>query len=277
MGGAECRITLQVRLADAERDLASALQIGPAVAQALDGHQPRLWANGEALFVELPRSEPEPVTVTEVQWRAARQLLLGIDSFNKLVTLDLWQCLPGLLVSGRPGSGVSNALQHIARQAVAQGWQLWLIAGGERWQSLLTHCERVASQEEAAALLADLDDRLTAPLSAATLLVVDDAQALTVPLQRLICRLARLRGMNGLRSAVGTHEARRELLAALPTRLVGKTISSAESDLVTGVRGLTADKLLGKGDMLLVREGERVRRLQVALAEDGGEHVLPAA
>ncbi|MCB0078721.1 MAG: hypothetical protein KDD73_15020 [Anaerolineales bacterium] len=46
-------ITLQVRLADAERDLASALQIGPAVAQALDGHQPRLWANGEALFVRV--------------------------------------------------------------------------------------------------------------------------------------------------------------------------------------------------------------------------------
>jgi S-DNA-T family DNA segregation ATPase FtsK/SpoIIIE len=49
------------------------------------------------------------------------------------------------------------------------------------------------------------------------------------------------------------------LRANLPCRIVGRVVSAQEAALATGMRGTGAERLLGRGDFLLVAAGELVR------------------
>jgi S-DNA-T family DNA segregation ATPase FtsK/SpoIIIE len=56
--------------------------------------------------------------------------------------------------------------------------------------------------------------------------------------------------------------------ANFPVRLVGSVVSAEDARVAAGVAGTAAEKLLGRGDFLLVAKGE-VIRFQAAQAKEG--------
>lgn len=297
-------LTVAIRLQEPERDLAAVLRLGPALKQYLgralgihdrdDHFQVRVRDGNQSILVELPHPTPEIITLTDVKALSEQLIFLGIDQFNEMVTLDLWKVVPGMIVSGRPGSGKTNAMRNMAVQALAGGWQLYLIAAkgiraghdSSEWEDIAPHCAGVAvTPEEIAALLAELDELLaaraagSAAIDHGVLLVVDELRELDKETQRLYARLARLRRSAAFRTIAGAQvvskEIEFEVRGCLTTRLAGMAASATESDMATGAKSLGAEHLTGKGDMLLVQDGGRATRLAVAKAdaEDVAAHL----
>lgn len=90
------------------------------------------------------------------------------------------------------------------------------------------------------------------------------------PLQTAVIRLAQRGREAGIHLVACTQRPAAEVMSGLlkanfPVRLVGAVTSPEDAKVATGIAGSGAEKLLGRGDFLLVSRG-RVRRFQAAVA-----------
>jgi S-DNA-T family DNA segregation ATPase FtsK/SpoIIIE len=90
------------------------------------------------------------------------------------------------------------------------------------------------------------------------------------PLQTAVVRLAQRGREAGIHLVACTQRPAAEVMSGLlkanfPVRLVGAVTSPEDAKVATGIAGSGAEKLLGRGDFLLVSRG-RVRRFQAAVA-----------
>ena len=84
------------------------------------------------------------------------------------------------------------------------------------------------------------------------------------PLQEVLTRLAARGRESGLHLVLCTQKPTAEALggllrANLPCRVVGRVVNAQEAVVASGLRGTGAERLLGRGDFILVAGGEVVR------------------
>ena len=284
-------ITFGLQLAYPEKDLAAALKqrsaIEAYVARVLglrvgESLPVRVVAAGAYLLVEVAHPRPWRPTWNDVAAYVKTSVLLGIDQYNQPVSFRIEAAPPGVLVVGKSGSGKTNAMRLIAAQALANGWEIALVdlKGGRDWRRDIaprakwTAWDDLDAREVLETLNAILDRRNRGEVEdePPILLVFDEFPDASEKTQQAAARIVRMGRSARIYSLIGAQRAgKREIRPAvirssMTTRLVGLVSNAQESADACAMPGLGADALLGKGDMLFIEDGVRVRRVQVALA-----------
>lgn len=145
------------------------------------------------------------------------------------------------------GLGVFEGLPHLASPVVREGEE-----AEKRLRWLL---EEMAWREEKG---------VREPRVMVAVDEVADLLHLRPTLQEALTRLAARGRESGLHLVLCTQKPAAEALggllrANLPCRVVGKVVSAQEAVMASGLRGTGAEKLLGRGDFILVAGGEVVR------------------
>jgi hypothetical protein len=288
-------LTLGLRLAYPEKDLLRAEKLGrqmenyvAAAMKLQEGERLpiRVSAGGAFLLVEVPRPDPWRPTYPEVASQTTEAILLGLDLYGQPMALDLTQEMPGLLVTGRSGSGKTNQMRLVAAQAISKGWQLWLVdlKGGADWDDFRAAAgDRWATAEDdGIELLKELQEIVkrrnsgTALKAPRILLVVDEASNFHREREQpFLARLVKEGRSAMLRTIIGNQRVGQELhpmiKANLTWRLVGLAADESESRLATGDPRASAESLIGTGDMLYIQDGRPGKRFQGLQA--GPDHV----
>lgn len=285
--------------------LSKLLRMEDALALALRADQVRLGRTAGEVTVEitLPESLFAPLALAALPLGQGPSLPLGRSILNQPVTLNLADPnTPHSLVAGTTGSGKSVLLQTIvsqlARQHRPDELGLLLIDGKHEGLTPFANLPHIVHPlitdptQSAAALawsVAELDRRkgAAAGVHRRLVIVVDEiAEILTPnggvngPTAQCVQRLAAVGRSMGIHLVLATQYPNADVLggmiakANLPARLAGHVIDASSSALATGVAGLAAQRLAGKGDFLLVAGGI-VQRLQVAMPTDDDLRRLP--
>jgi S-DNA-T family DNA segregation ATPase FtsK/SpoIIIE len=294
------------RLAALEEDLALALSVPSARLARRDG----------VLALEVPR--PGPATVSLVRLQAGLPplppgtALLGRDEEGAPLLLRLASPeVSHLLIAGTTGSGKTalarGLLTSLALVHSPDELRLVLVDPKGRGFGPLAGLPHVVG-----AVLRDmaaLEKRLTwlveemawreesgvrAPRVVVAVDEVADVVAAAPAVGELLTRLATRGREAGLHLVLCTQKPTAEALgsllrANLPCRLVGRVTSAQEAVVASGIKGTGAERLLGRGDFLLVAGGEVVRfqagyvsseeigvMVEMLQAEAGAPQALPA-
>jgi len=256
------------------------------LALALDAPSARLIRRNGSLSLEIPRPQPAAVSLVRLQ-AGLPQLppgtaLLGRDEEGSPLLLRLSSPeIAHILVAGTTGSGKTA----LARAILAS---LALAHDPDDLRFLL-----IDPKGRGFAPFADLPHLLAPPLrepepalqrlhwlaeemewrerngirSPRVLIAVDEVADLLAqhpPTADILTRLAARGRESGLHLLLCTQKPTTEaigslLRANLPCRLVGRVLSAQEAVIATGLKGTGAEKLLGRGDFLLIAGGEIVR------------------
>jgi S-DNA-T family DNA segregation ATPase FtsK/SpoIIIE len=271
--------------------LAAIRNLSEELALALGAPDVRVAREGEALALEVPRPDAEPVYLLQLMRR-----LTSLPAFTACLGLaedgrPLLVRLPSpdvahILIAGTTGSGktelmraliVSLALAH--RQSQLQVALIDPKGRGFAPLAGLPHLLSpvVADAAGAAALLdrlvAEMErrdrDRVSAPR---IVLAVDELMDVLVTGGRRVgsalTRLAQRGREAGIHLVAGTQKPASAavgsmLKANFPVRLVGRVASADDARVASGISGSGAEKLLGRGDFLAVAGGQ-VTRFQAA-------------
>lgn len=264
------------RLAGLEEDLALALRVASARLARRDG----------VLALEVPRPGSAPLSLVRLQAGLPplppHTALLGRDEEGSPLLLRYTAPeVSHLLVAGTTGSGKTALVRAILTSlALVQppeelryllvdpkGRGLGAFAGlphlaaaplreaGEVEKRLTWLCEEMVWREQ------------TGVRTPRVLVVVDelaDLLAGSPGVGELLTRLAARGREAGLHLLLCTQKPTAEaiggvLRANLPCRLVGRVVSAQEAALAAGIKGTGAERLLGRGDFVLVVGGEVVR------------------
>lgn len=264
------------RLAALEEDLALALSVPSARVARRDG----------VLALEVPR--PGAAVLSLVRLQAALPplppgtALLGRDEEGAPLLLRLGAPeVSHLLISGTTGSGktalargllTSLALVHDPRELRMvlidpKGRGLLPLAGLPHLVGEVLR-EGAAVEKRLGWLVEEMEWREERGVrSPRVVVVVDEVADLLAGSPKVGESLTRLatRGREaGLHLVLCTQKPTAEALggllrANLPCRLVGRVVSAAEAVMASGIKGTGAERLLGRGDFLLVAGGEVVR------------------
>lgn len=286
-------MTVAVQLARPEADLVKALKMGAAMEQYIarvfrlapgQSVPVRVSGSGQYLLVEVPKLEAAwRPTYLELADRVEGAVLVGLDGYGQPVALDPEAVVPGMKVVGMSGSGKSTAMRLIAAQAAWRGWQLWIAdtKWGESWQDFrpLAPGRFALTTEEQASLITrltvemDARNQGTRPKEPPILLVFDEMIHAEKPIKEALVKLVAQGRSARIRFLFGAQrwgdEAPKGIRANITWGLVGLVESAQASTFATNITGAGADKLQGKGDMLLVEDGREARRVQVARADAG--------
>ena len=257
----------------------------------------RIYREGGVLHVEVPRETPRAVGLVEMCASLpsvpANCAVLGVDEGGAplLVRLDSPD-VAHILLAGTTGSGKTALLRtlllSLAMHNHAGVLQMALIDPKGRGfgpLSVLPHVWRgagVAQAPEAAAellnsLVAEMErrDRLNRNLPRIVVAIDELADLIQVGGKPVIDALQRLtqRGREaGLHVVAATQRPAATLVGGLvkanfPVRLVGSVVSAEDAKVASGIAGSNAERLLGRGDFILVAKGQ-VIRFQAAYADN---------
>ena len=299
-GGRVTPRTIQFHLRPAPTTKISRVEgLAEELALALGAASARISRQNGALHLEIPRSDAVPskfldlCTRVERDGNAVRALhksgtaLLGIttDGVPLLIRLGSPDA-PHMLIAGTTGSGKSQAARTLLASLVmyqpARKVQLLLIdpkgsdfLAFESVPHLL--CPIVKTAEEARERLEWLVEEMTrrqeAHVSRPRIIVMIDELADLMmqggsALEELLTRLVQ-RGRSAGICIIGcTQKPTAGVLGTLvkanfPVRLVGKVTSANEALVAAGVAQSGAEKLAGRGDFLLIANGDK-QRVQMA-------------
>jgi S-DNA-T family DNA segregation ATPase FtsK/SpoIIIE len=267
------------------------VQLSEEMALRLGSAGVRVRRQGSSLRVEVPREDGQAVRLLPLATRLAEMprqtAVLGLDEEGVPLLLRLPSPEVGhVLVAGTTGSGktalVRSMLLSLALHNRQAEVQLVVIdPKGRGYQALarLPHlkCPLVREVTQAAYVLNELVrlmlERDQQQLREPRVIVAIDEMADLVlaggpSVARSITRLTQRGREAGIHLVACTQKPTVDAIGSLvksnfPLRLVGSVASPEDAKVASGLAGTGAEKLLGRGDFLLVLKGE-VLRFQAA-------------
>ena len=263
------------------------------LAFALGARATRVYREGGVLHVEVPRETERAVGLLPLCGRLgvvpACCAVLGIDEGGAPLLLRLDSPDVGhVLVAGTTGSGktalVRTLLASLAMHNHPGHVQMVLIDPKGRGLAALAGLPHVwrpgpgageVVQDVAAAvatlglLVAEMGRRDAAGRSLPRLVVAVDELADLLqtggkPVAEALTRLTQRGREAGIHVVAATQRPSAALVGGLmkanfPVRLVGSVVSAEDARVAAGIPGTEAERLLGRGDFLLVAKGQMIR------------------
>ncbi len=255
----------------------------------------RVSRQGPAIYIEVPRADAQPVRLT----RLCRQLpeiprqsaILGMDEAGLPLLLRLSSPeVAHVLIAGTTGSGKtalarSMALSLAMYNRLGEVQMIFIDPKGTGFGPLsdsgqmLPHLLRPTASDvhQAVFLLGELvsemvrrdHEKISEPR---VIVFIDEVADLMEQggkaMDRLMTRLTQRGRSAGLHIIACTQKPLAATIGSLtrsnfPVRLVGSVASADDAKVAAGIPGTGAEKLLGRGDFLLVAKGQ-VTRFQAA-------------
>lgn len=262
----------------------------------------RIWRDAGALNIDVPRTAARAVALPdllrELPAVPPNAALLGLDDAGGPLMLKLDSPdVAHALLAGTTGSGKTALLRTMLLSLALFNppgrLQLALIDPKRANLAPLSGLPHVwggglaadtsAAADLIVALVREMERRGVSSLPR-IVLALDELADLAVAAPQVLAPLSRLvqRGREcGIHVLAATQRPAAAqvgglLKANFPTRLVGRVTSAEESKLASGLPGMGAERLLGRGDFLLLAAGQTIR-FQAAYAGPGEqERVLSA-
>lgn len=263
-----------LRLVPVPGHVGPALRAAGEVRAALGSELVRVYAQGGAVAVELPRWARPTVPLAALPAPRGLTLPLGLDSRTGApVAVDL-AAAPHALVAGQTGSGKSTALRVLAYQLAREGARLALAdSDADTWGPFAGAAALAwpiaETPADCRALVLAVADQLGKrdPAAAPLVLLVDEVQTLDQAGRRGLAEVLARGRKHGIRATLATQYVRADVLDRRLTdqcgwRIGGRVQDATASRLVLGSSG--AEALTGAGDMLIAYGGT-MRRVLVAL------------
>ncbi len=273
--------------------IATVRNLSEELAMALGAPDVRVARDGEALAVEMPRPDAEPVRLFSLMRSVSHVppltacLGLAEDGRPLLVRLPSPD-VAHILVAGTTGSGKTELMRAILvslallnRQSKLQIALIDPKRRGFAPLASLPHVlESVASEPGAIAallqkLVAEMERRDRDNICSPHIVVaVDELLDVLAPdgggrgapkeIEQALTRIAQRGREAGLHLVAGAQKPSSAALgpmlkANFPTRLVGRVGSAEDARVAAGLSGTGAEKLIGRGDFLAVAAGQVVR------------------
>jgi len=237
-----------------------------ALEAALDAPGISLRQHGRWLVVEVPRLDPRPVHL------AMAGPVLGVSATGEPVRVSLGGSTPHAVIGAQTGAGKTEMLRCLAilESRQPQTRLVLLDMEGSSWAPFQGTGHLVASdRREVDAALCWAVDRLGAePDGWRVVVMVDEAQMLSPFAQGLLREIAERGRKHAVHLVVATQYIRQDVLdrrltSNAPIRIAGRVNDATASKQVLGMAG--AERLLGRGDMLMVVGGAPPVRFQACL------------
>lgn len=295
-GGRVTPRTIQFHVAPSATTKVSQVEkLAEEVALALNTSSARISrANGQ-INIEIPRDDIQPLRFldlcAQVQKDASMAQALGVAGTTLLgmavdgVPLLLRVSAPDVahvLIAGTTGSGKSEAARTMLASLMlfqrARDVQVIIVdpkASEFRQFEHLPHllCPIIKNVEDAAANLEWLVEEMTRrqeqmSVRPRIVLVIDELADLLMQggaeVEGYLTRLVQRGRSAGISVIACTQKPTAAVLGGLvtanfPVRLVGKVTSASEALVASGVAQTGAEKLMGRGDFLLIANGEKIR------------------
>lgn len=257
------------------------------IAMELDKREARVYRDGAAIQVEVPRSQPAPVRLLPLCDRLPKTppltAVLGLEQDGTPLLLRLnAPDVAHILVVGTTGSGKTaltrSLLVSLAMYNRQSQVQLVLIDPKLRGFGALANLPHtlgaVAASAEAAIgrlrwLVEEMERRDQNGVNQPALIVgVDEVADLLMTggaaVEAMLTRLSQRGREAGIHLVACTQKPTAQVLggvlkANFPVRLVGAAASKDEARYASGISDSGAEKLEGKGDFLLIAKGESIR------------------
>lgn len=275
----------------------SVTRLSEEIALSLGVPSVRVWRENAAIQVEVPRPGARAIPMASIlaqipveRLAAGVIAILGLDETGRPLLLRIDSPdVAHVLVAGTTGSGKTVLARSIIASLVEMHsparLNLLLVdpKGGRGYGPFaeLPHLVGpVATDPDAGAqalawLVHTMEQRdrehcSTPPIVCA----IDELADLLITggkeLQTAVVRLAQRGREAGIHLLACTQRPAAEVMSGLlkanfPVRLVGAVASPEDAKVATGIAGSGAEKLLGRGDFLLISRG-RVRRFQAAVS-----------
>ena len=271
------------------------LALREEVAMRLGVPDIRVYRKGDAIRVEVPRSDPAVVRFEALYRRIARlprmTAILGVDEEGSPLLLKITSPdIAHILIAGTTGSGktmlLKTMLLSLALTNPQHTLQMALIDPKARGLSALAQLPHLIrpienDPEQAVKVLegmvVEMERRDRLHFSRPAIVVAIDEladlrMAAGKQVERTLARLTQRGREAGIHVIVATQRPSSEIVggmvkANLPVRLVGAVTSPEDAKVATGLAGSGANRLRGRGDFLLVARQE-VIRFQAAYARD---------
>ncbi len=278
------------------------LALREEVAMRLGVPDIRLYRKGDAIRVEVPRTDAAVVRFTVLRKRLKKipplTALLGVDEDGSPLLLHIASPdVAHILVAGTTGSGKTALLRtlilSLALYNPQSRLQLALIDPKSRGLSALArapHLIRPIESDPARAvdllegMVVEMERRDRLKISRPAIIIAIDelADLRMVAGKRLENALTRLtqRGREaGMHVILATQRPASAIVgglvkANLPVRLVGAVTTPEEAKVATGIAGSGANRLRGRGDFLLVARQEMVRFQAAYASNDEIRHLI---
>ncbi len=270
-------------------------ELSEEIALSLGARSARVYRKQGAIHVEVPRERADPVHLLPLCQRIGEAppaaAVLGLDDEGTPLLL----CLPSpdivhVLVAGTTGSGKTalarSLLFSLALYNPPETLRLVLVDPKGRGFGPLSGLPHVIGRVAASAeqgvkalnwLVKEMERRDAAGVNRPLIVVgVDELADLLLTggkaVETALVRLAQRGREAGIHLVACTQKPSAELVSGLlkanfPVRLVGAVASPEDAKVAAGIAGIGAEKLLGRGDFLLVARGD-VIRFQAAYASE---------
>jgi S-DNA-T family DNA segregation ATPase FtsK/SpoIIIE len=257
------------------------------LAMALNANSVRIYRQGKFIAVEVPRDNPETLYLRTLLKKLPPlppfSTVVGIDQdgYPLVVRLDSPD-VSHLLLVGRTGSGKTALLRAVLASLAASNkphkLQMFIVDPKGRsfrnfrnlkhlYLPILTNVEQVVPALDM--VLAKMEEReRTGTLLPRIVVAIDElAEVTKFGGKSVLAHIERLtqRGRSaGIHLIAATQKPTAGVVGSLakanfPVRLVGAVVSPEEAKIATGIAGSGAEKLEGRGDFLLVNNGNLIR------------------
>ncbi len=257
------------------------------IAMALGCREVRIRRDAGEIHIEMARHTAAKIRlqplIAQVGTVPPFTAVLGMDGTGIPLLLRITSTdVTHVLIAGTTGSGKTalarTVLASLAANNRAEDLRLVLIDPKERGFSALSALPNVWGQlasrpDDAEAklrmIIDEMESRDRAHVSRPVLIVAIDELADLIqtggkPVEQAITRLSQRGREAGIHLIACTQKPSAALIgssmkANFPVRLVGAVASRDEARYATGITDSGADKLVGKGDFLLIARGEAIR------------------
>lgn len=261
--------------------------LGEEIALRLGSDGVRVRRNGGTVQIEIPREDGQTVRLLSLCRRLAnvppQSCVLGIDEDGTPILLRLPSPeVVHVLVAGTTGSGKTALARSMAvslaiHNRLGEAQMLFIDPKGSGFGPLgsLPHLLRpvVGDCEEAVVLLGEMveemEKRDAEEVTEPRIVIFIDELADLIQVggkevEMLLTRILQRGRGAGLHVIACTQKPTASAIGSLvkgnfPIRLVGSVNSPEEAKIATGLAGSGAEKLLGRGDFLLVGKGRTTR------------------
>jgi S-DNA-T family DNA segregation ATPase FtsK/SpoIIIE len=271
--------------------LSAVMRMDEEIALGLGAPTCRIARNGYYLNIEIPRRDPATVRLLnltpKVPQRFTATPVIGVDEEGSLLLLRLPSPDVGhVLICGTTGSGKTELaramIAGLAMNNHLREVQLLLIDPKRRGYSPFAQLPHlllpvIHDEDEALGALAwlveEMERRDQEGCSAPCLIVfIDELADLMLAsqakLEHVLTRLTQRGREAGIHIVACTQKPTAAVIGSLiksnfPVRIVGSVPDASDAAVATGISGTGAERLLGRGDFLVVAKGQ-VTRMQAA-------------